>query len=668
MALAINGGALLTAATARETRPTPARVSKAAALVTPALVRLHVVQVRYDSGREMKSEAAGSGVIFTPEGHVITNHHVAGKAKQIICTMADRTDIDAELVGTDPLTDISVIKLLPKSPRKFAVAKFGDSSSLKVGDAVLAMGSPLALSQSVTIGIISNTELVMPDLFWPFRFEVEGEDVGSIVRWIGHDAEINPGNSGGPLVNLQGEVVGINEMQFGLSGAIPGNLARKVAGQLVAHGKVARGWIGLEVQPLLRSDPRQDGALVSDAVPGSPAATAGFASGDILVSLGAQKVSVRVPEELPIFNQMVADLTVGKPVEAVVDRGGKMLTLQVAPEERENVRPHEREFEEWGFTGRNLSQLEAKDLRRDSRDGVMLTSLRPGGPADSAKPRMMENDILLTAAGTPAKTTDDLAAATEQVTKGQAEPIPVVVTFERKALRYMTVVRVGKEKPTEPAHEVRKAWLPVETQVLTREIAEALNLDKTGVRVTQVYPDSSAEKAGLAVGDFIVAIDGTQIAASRPEHFDVFPATIRRYSVGAEVSLTVIRNNEERTLKVTLEQSPTPAKELPKHEDDLFEFTARDISDTDRAQERWSRAQKGAYVVSVSEGGWAALGHLAVGDIILEVQGQPTPAVAALKEALAKVAGEKPDSVVLHVQRGIHDLYLELKPKWQPAG
>ena len=129
---------------------------------------------------------------------MVTNHHVAGKTKAIVCTLSSREEIPAELVGTDPLSDIAVIKLKPAKPRKFPVATFGTATSLKVGDRVLALGSPLALSQSVTMGIVSNTEMIMPQLFWPFnRMTLEGEDVGSLVRWIGHDAAIFGGNSGG---------------------------------------------------------------------------------------------------------------------------------------------------------------------------------------------------------------------------------------------------------------------------------------------------------------------------------------------------------------------------------------------------------------------------------------------------------------------------------------
>ena len=188
---------------------------------------------------------------------------------------------------------------------------------------MLALGSPLALSQSVTMGIVSNTEMIMPGMFWPFnRMTLDGEDVGSIVRWIGHDAAIFGGNSGGPLVDMQGQIVGINEISLGLAGAIPADLAREVAESIIRDGRVKRGWIGLEVQPLLTSSKATRGALVGGTIDGSPAADAGFASGDILLKLAGRDVFVRFAEEVPVFNQMVMRLPIGKPVEATVLRGG----------------------------------------------------------------------------------------------------------------------------------------------------------------------------------------------------------------------------------------------------------------------------------------------------------------------------------------------------------
>ncbi|MGH9197174.1 MAG: S1C family serine protease, partial [Acidimicrobiia bacterium] len=267
-------------------------INIAVARVKPALVRIHVVAVENRQGRELKREATGSGTIITPQGHIVTNHHVVGKASRIVCTLSTKEEIEADLVGTDPLSDVAVIKLRGPSGARFQTASFGDSSRLTVGERVLAMGSPFALSQSVTLGIVSNTEMIMPRLFWPFdRLTLEGEDVGSLVRWIGHDAPIYGGNSGGPLVNLEGEIVGINEISMGLSGAIPSNLAKEVAEGLIRDRRVVRSWTGLEVQPLLKESSPKRGALVSGTIEGSLAQKAGFRSGDILVRFAGQDVT-----------------------------------------------------------------------------------------------------------------------------------------------------------------------------------------------------------------------------------------------------------------------------------------------------------------------------------------------------------------------------------------
>ena len=162
--------------------------------VRPALIRIHVVSADYEQGREIKTESAGSGVIISPEGYAITNHHVAGDAETIVCTLADHSEVGAKLIGTDPLADIAIIKLDSAAGETFPSATFGDSSKVEVGDRVFSMGCPYAISQSVTMGIVSNTEMMMPEEFGPSDFTLEGEDVGSIVRWIGHDSLIEPCN------------------------------------------------------------------------------------------------------------------------------------------------------------------------------------------------------------------------------------------------------------------------------------------------------------------------------------------------------------------------------------------------------------------------------------------------------------------------------------------
>lgn len=640
-------------------------VDSAVAAVKPALVRIHAVVVEYVEGREVKREDAGSGVIISKDGYVVTNHHVAGKAKQVVCTLTTKEEVDADVIGTDALADITVLKLRGYG-REFPFAEFGDSSTLTVGDYILAMGSPLAISQSVTRGIVSNTEMIIPNLFGPETFELDGEDVGSIVRWIGHDAQIFGGNSGGPLVDLQGKVVGINEISMGLSGAIPSDLAKHVARELITKGKVTRSWIGLEIQPLLKSSPVQKGVLISCSADGSPACKAGVKSGDILIRLDGKEVTARYPEEAPIFNQLVASLPVGKVVDAVVLRDGKEVPLKITTEEREYVQARPCELREWGICACDISAFIAREMGRKSRNGALVDSVRPGGPANEAKPSIEEADVIVEVGGKPIKSTAELLTLTKQIAGSSSEPVPTLVAFERKNAKYLTVVKIGARNTEDPGLEAKKAWLPVETQVLTEDLATALGVPgRMGVRVTQVYPDSAASKAGLQVGDLIVALDGDEIPASQPEDIEVLPSMIRKYKIGSTAQLAIIRGKEEKKVSVVLPESPRLAREMKKYHDDSFEFTCRDIVFHDRAKEDWEPDKRGVVVTEVGEGGWAALGRLAVGDLILSVNGKASPTLGVFAGIMKQVQSERTKAVTLQVQRGPHELYVELQPAWE---
>ena len=643
-----------------------AAIEAALARVAPSLVRIHVVTVNHADGREMKREASGSGTIITAEGHVVTNHHVAGKTRAIICTLPTREEVPADLVGTDPLSDIAVLKLRPSTPRRFPVAKFGDASTLKVGDRVLALGSPLALSQSVTMGIVSNTEMIMPGMFWPFnRMTLDGEDVGSIVRWIGHDAAIFGGNSGGPLVNMEGEIVGVNEISMGLSGAIPAGLAQEVANAIIKEGRVRRGWIGLEIQPLLKSSSAKKGALVGGTIEGSPAAKAGFASGDVLVELNGRDVMVRFAEEIPPFNQQMMRLAPGKPVEAVVLRNGERKTLRVTPEDRESVEAPVREITHLGLTGSNLTSWTSKELHRGSTTGVHVRGIRPGAAADDAKPSIQAGDVIVSIDGEAVKDVQSLIDMTERIVRGRTEPLPVLVAFDRKAERMLTVLELARPGLQDPGMEARKAWIPVAVQALTPELAVKLGVpERKGVRVTRVLGGSAAA-AGLQVGDLIFAIDGDPVEASQPSEADLFETMVRQYKIGATVTLATMRGKEERPVQVRLESSPRLPREMKMYEDPNFEFRARDVAEMDRAQLAVPAGEKGVLVDAVREGGWAALAHLGDGDVILAVNGEPIGDVAALKKKMESIATEKPASVVLHVRRELRTFFVEMQTGWR---
>lgn len=371
------------AQTAKDSSMPQAAVDRAIAKVYPALVLIHVLEFTHTQGHERKALAAGSGAIISADGYVVTNHHVAGKAASIRVTLSSKEELDGTLVGTDALADIAIIKLdlssRPKDAPPLPVAGWGKSDVLKVGDPVLAMGCPRALSQSVTKGIVANKNMMMPHLFGE-SFMLDGEDVGSLVQWIGHDAMIQPGNSGGPLVNLEGEIIGINEIGIGtMSGAIPSEIAEQVARELIAHGKIRRTWIGAEFQPLLRENaslpsPSAIGVLVGGVVPGSPAELGGLKPGDLVVSLDGTPVQVRLREEMPAFNRLLLGKAVGSEIALKVKRNGQDVSLTIKSELRDDAEGKEVESKEWGVTAREITTPVAKELQRD-KQGVLVGSI-----------------------------------------------------------------------------------------------------------------------------------------------------------------------------------------------------------------------------------------------------------------------------------------------------
>jgi serine protease Do len=642
-------------------------IERAVDAVYPALVRIHVVYEEGDSGKMQKRRSSGSGAIISEDGYIITNHHVAGRATRLVCRLSNREEVDAVLVGTDALSDLAILKLDLSSSRnpkqKLSVAKFGDSDKLAVGDVVLAMGSPAGVSQSVTKGIVANTAMISPS----GRMVLDGESVGELVRWIGHDAVIFGGNSGGPLVNLRGEIIGVNEVGLGsLGGAIPSNLAQAVAKELIAKGRVSRSWIGLEPQPLLKKMTEATGVLVASVLPGSPALKAGIQAGDFIHEYnGDSVIESRAPEDLPVFNRMVLNTPVGASVTLKGTRAGQPMTWKLTTIEREASEALEFELVNWGLTVRDFTSLSAMELERPNRHGVLVHSLRSGGPGSEAKPPLRGDDVITKFAGKTVTNSAALIALTKEFIKELNEPKPVVVTFERDSQEFVSVVRIGpevdEEKPARPA----KAWLGAQTQVLTRELAEALDLEgRKGVRITQVVPGSPAEKGGIKTGDIFLKLDGQVIAASTPSDQELFENLIRQYKVTGTAELEGVRDGKPLKLAVPLGRQPKPNSELEEYKDEQFEFSARELSLTDRIDAKLADTEKGVRIGSAQNAGWAALAGLSSGDILLSIDGQPVEGIAELKATMKKLSESKPRRVAFFIKRGIRTQFIELEPKW----
>jgi serine protease Do/serine protease DegQ len=278
---------------------------------------------------QRKEQSAGSGVIVdAARGYVLTNHHVIKDAEQAIVTLKDRRQFQAKLVGTDPGTDIAVLQI--QAPN-LAALKLGDSDQLQVGDYVIAIGNPFGIGQTVTSGIVS-------------ALGRSGLSVEGYEDFIQTDASINPGNSGGALVNMRGELVGINSAIIGPSGgnvgigfAVPSNMVRAVMGQIVRYGEVRRGWLGIEMADLTPELAKKlgiatlDGAVVAAVRAASPAEKAGLRQHDVVVALDGR--AIRSAAEL---RARLGLTPVGEEVEMRINRGGAQSALRVriaAPQE-----------------------------------------------------------------------------------------------------------------------------------------------------------------------------------------------------------------------------------------------------------------------------------------------------------------------------------------------
>jgi serine protease Do len=400
-------------------------------------------------------------------------------------------------------------------------------------------------------------------------------------------------------------------------------------------------------------------------VAGSPAEAAGLRAGDVLLSSGGVPVDVRFTDQLPEFNRRLLGTPVGTRVELVFLRDGKEQRAGAVTVARGAAEGDEAEVSDWGVAVQEITLLAAKELEREPGSGVLIDSVRPGTAAAEAKPDLRPRDIVVEVAGRPVRSTRELTEATARALAGKTGTVPTLIGFERGRQRMLTVLNLGTRRAPDHSAAATKAWLPAVSQVLTPDLAEALGLKgQTGVRLTQIYPGSTAAAAGLKVGDVVLKFDGESIAASRPEDVEVLPAMVRQRDIGAKVKLDIVRDGRPQVVEVELAPSPSSTRELVEYHDAHFEFSARDLAFEDRQDPALEKEQRGALVTEVESGGWAALAHLAVGDLLLSVDGKAIDTAAGLEERMNAIAQARPSHVVFLVRRGVHTLFLELEPAW----
>ncbi len=369
-------------------------------------------------GRSRIIQGQGSGFIIDQDGYILTNEHVIEGADSVKVQLTNQKEYVAKVVGADKRTDIALLKVDAKA---LPVAVLGDSDKVKVGDWVLAIGSPFGFETTATKGIVSAIGRSLPS--------------GVYTPFIQTDAAINPGNSGGPLFNSQGEVIAINSQIYSRSGdfngvgfSIPINMAKTVVEQLKANGKVSRGWLGVQIQNVDQAlaesfgMDKPQGALVAAVVPGSPAEKAGLKQGDVILSFNDKQI--RESAGLP---PLVAIAPIGEKAELTIFRDGKTVPILVTIDNLDSadnlVAGVNTDISSWGMQLKVLDEATRQALNFEGSEGVLISQVSPASSAD--KSGLRAGDVLL-AIGGDSVDTPKAAQLRLQQEKGD-RPVPVLI-------------------------------------------------------------------------------------------------------------------------------------------------------------------------------------------------------------------------------------------------
>ena len=385
---------------------------------------------------EFKQHGLGSGVIISPDGYILTNNHVVGGAEEIHVTLMDKREFTAKVIGKDAKTDLALIKIATKEA--LPSAQLGDSDRTEVGDWVVAIGNPFGFTLTVTAGIVSAKGRMLG---------------GNYDDFIQTDASINPGNSGGPLFSTSGQVIGINTAIYSRTGtnagigfAIPVNLAKHVMDQLKAHGRVVRGWLGVEIQevtPDLAQSfglPKPQGALVASVDKSGPAGKAGIERGDVIIKFDNKPVQDE--HELPV---LVADTPINKKVDVELIRNGKHKNVDVTIGELKEATVQTAKAEEpgtnWGMQVGAITPDIASQFHLQSDKGVVVRHVAPDSPAADAG--IQPGDVILEVNHDKVATVQDFLGKAKEV---KSTKKPALLLVQRGGTTLYTVIKSSSGK------------------------------------------------------------------------------------------------------------------------------------------------------------------------------------------------------------------------------
>ncbi len=412
-------------------------IVRAAEKVGAAVVSLSVIQVVHTRNtspfgsdfwdflflppprRERQVLSLGSGVVINPEGYVLTNDHVVGGAKEIRVTLISGEEYPGRLIGTDPVTDLAVVKILADSTVTFSNATLGDSDDLIIGEWAIAIGNPFGYllddpKPTVTVGVISATNR---------DIKPERGQKATYRKMIQTDAAINPGNSGGPLVNALGEVIGVNAFIFtssrgseGVGFAVPINRAKLVINDILKYGEVVKAWIGLQVQTITPAIAqslelkRQKGLIISSVSDRSPGSKAGLKAGDVLISVGKQEVN-----RLADWEEIESYARAGRALGVTVHRGDKELSVVVVPEEIP-TRQAPTKMDKFGLKVAKITPSVASYMGVRNTEGVMVMGAEESSWA--VRWRLQSGDIIRQVGKRKIKDPDDYVETMSKIKHG----------------------------------------------------------------------------------------------------------------------------------------------------------------------------------------------------------------------------------------------------------